>query len=133
MSEYYQRKRNNPHWLPDDVYRQTLSIVKNYREILCQRDSLLSLTKNEREKKAAVLREVTRKAEAVEQTVFEMMAKYSDTYTGEPFDAYGAFRDYGVFCYYRSRREKDEAPCRRTWLRYRSEFVYKTAKKLNYF
>lgn len=71
--------------------------------------------------------------DAITHVITNLHNKYSDTYTGEPFDAYEAFMDYGVFCYYRSKACKDEAPSKKTWSRYRGEFVREVAKKINYF
>ena len=83
--------------------------------------------------KASVLATVNTKIEAIEQTISSLRGKYADTYTGEPFDAYESFLDYAVFCYYRSRPERDAAPSYKTWRRYRAEFIWNVAKKLNFF
>lgn len=90
-------------------------------------------TSNPTERKAVVLAQLDTKIKAIEQAIMYLKGKYSDTYTGEEFEPYEAFMDYGVFCYYRSKKERDIAPSKRTWSRYRSEFAYLVAKKLNYF
>lgn len=143
----YQVKTNNPYYIGNiNTYRETLYIVKDYHNLLRQREQILysspdppdgmpggSGTSDPTYTKAAVLVTVERKIEAIEQTISKLRGKYSKTCTGELFDAYGAFEDYGVFCYYRSKPHREIAPCVRTWKRYRSEFLWNVAKKLNYF
>lgn len=87
---------------------------------------------NPTERKAVVLEMISLQLQAIEQTISELRGKYSRTCTGEVFDPYEAFMDYGVFCYYRSKPNRDECPARRTWTRYRSEFAYKVLKKINF-
>lgn len=143
----YQVKTNNPYYIGNiNTYRETLYIVKDYHNLLRQREQILysspdppdgmpgrNGTSDPTYTKAAVLVTVERKIEAIEQTISKLRGKYSKTCTGELFDAYGAFEDYGVFCYYRSKPHRELAPCTRTWKRYRSEFLWTVAKKLNYF
>lgn len=129
-----------------NMYRETLYIIKNYRELLEQRkqllygspvppdgmpkgNALIDVTFN----KASVLVTVNNKIEAIEQTIIHMKEKYKETYTGEEFDAFKAFESYGKFCEYRSKIYKDIAPHPKTWSRYRSEFVWNVAKRLNFF
>ncbi|MGN0107078.1 MAG: hypothetical protein ACI4A5_05190 [Hominilimicola sp.] len=133
MSEYYQRIKNNPYRLPDNVYRQTAAIIRGYSEIRKQYDEIILMDTAQRADKTSVLKELEKKMKAVEQCVIEMKEKYCRTYTNEEFPAREAYMDYGIFCYYRSRHGADTAPHRRTWLRYRQEFAWRTAKKLNYF
>lgn len=146
MPREYQLKKNNPYYLDDrDIHMQMVYMIRNYPKLKSRREKLLygspppsdgmprgNRTSNPTEEKALVLATISSQIEAVEQVVFELNAKYSKTYTGEPFDAYESFMDYGTFCYYRSKQCKDVAPCERTWKYYRSEFTYKLAKKLNY-
>lgn len=143
----YQVKTNNPYYIGNiNTYRETLYIVKDYHNLLRQREQILYSSPDPPDgmpggsgisdptyTKAAVLVTVERKIEAIEQTISKLRGKYSKTCTGELFDAYGAFEDYGVFCYYRSKPHRELAPCVRTWKRYRSEFLWNVAKKLNYF
>lgn len=43
-----------------------------------------------------------------------------------------AFYSYPYFSTAYSKRTKTIAPCERTWIRYRNEFVWRVAKKLNF-
>ena len=146
MPREYQPKRNNPYYIDDrDIHMQMVYMIRNYPKLRARRERLLygspapsdgqprgNGTTNPTEQKALVLATINGQIEAVEQVIIDLQGKYSRTCTGEPFDAYEAFMDYGVFCYYRSKPGKDEAPCERTWKYYRTEFTYKLAKKLNY-
>lgn len=142
----YQQKKSNPYYMPHDVYMQALYKIKGYHELVRRRQKILhssppppdgmprgTLSSNPTEKKALVLAVIDADLEAIEQAIIELQGKYSKTCTGEEFDAYEAFMDYGVFCYYRSKPRRDEGPHRSTWNRYRSEFAYLVMKKLNYF
>ena len=146
MPKEYQPKRNNSHYMDHNIYMQMKYLLENYPNLKEQRERLLygspapadGLPKgnnigNPTEQKALVLCTIDGQIKAIEQVIFELQAKYSKTYTGKPFNAYKAFLDYSEFCLYRSKRNKDTAPCKRTWQYYRSEFTYKLAKKLNYF
>lgn len=147
MPRHYQIKRNNPYYIDDkNIYMQMVYMIKDYPELLARRERILSCSSrpmdgqpkgtqksNPTEQKAIALCTINSQIKAIEQVIIEMRSKYADTYTGEQFDAYEAFMDYGVFCYYRSRHDKDTAPSEKTWYRYRSEFAYFVAKKLNYF
>lgn len=146
MPREYQPKRNNPYYIDDrDIHMQMVYMIRNYPKLCARREKLLygspapsdgqprgnSVT-NPTEQKALVLATIDNQIKAVEQVIIDLQGKYSKTCTGEAFDAYEAFMDYGVFCYYRSKPNKDVAPCERTWKYYRAEFTYKLAKKLNY-
>ena len=146
LPKEYQPKRNNSHYMNHNIYMQMKYLLENYPNLKEQRERLLygspapadGLPKgnnigNPTEQKALVLCTIDGQIKAIEQVIFELQAKYSKTYTGKPFNAYKAFLDYSEFCLYRSKRNKDTAPCKRTWQYYRSEFTYKLAKKLNYF
>lgn len=142
----YIPKKNNPYSMPHDTYMMMYYMIRSYRKISEQREMLLygsppppngmprsGTTSDPTADKAVVLSTLGGQIHAVVQVVAELRAKYQNTCTGEPFDPYEAFMDYGVFCYYRSSPNKDMSPSVRTWHRYRSEFAYNLAKKLNYF
>lgn len=146
MPRHYQLKRNNPYKISHDIYMQMVYLIRSYPDLVNRRTEILygstpppdglprgNKTTNPTEKKALVLCTLDSQLEAIEQTIVELKGKYEKTYTGEEFDSYGAFLDYGIFCYYRSDPRKDMAPCTKTWKRYRAEFIYKVAKRLNYF
>lgn len=125
---------------------QILYVIRRYPTLIEERDKALygsppppdgmpngkGSTGNPTERRALKLMRTKEDIEAIEYAIIYLRSKYRDTYTGEPFDPYEAFMDYGVFCYYRSKKNKDMAPCTRTWKRYRCEFAYIVAKKLNY-
>lgn len=147
MQEHYQAKHNNPYYIYDkNIYMQMIYMIKDYPELKKRRERILhgspdppdgqpkgTKPSNPTEQKALILCTIDAQIKAIEQVIIELRSKYSKTYTGETFDAYEAFMDYGVFCYYRSKPGRDTAPCDKTWRRYRQEFVYKLAKKINYF
>ena len=148
MPRYYQPKRDNPYMLEDKaLYKQVFWLIMRYPALAEQRLQIMhgspppsdgmpngkGTVGNPTLRKAMLLAEISGQLEAIDQTMVELSAKYEKTCTGEKFDPYEAFVDYGVFCYYRSKPGRDAAPCYRTFNRYRSEFVYKVAKKLNYF
>lgn len=146
MPRDYQLKRKNPYHIEsEDMYREVLYIIKGYRYLKERQQEIILSASSAYDGmprgtqaadttfwKAATLEPITKKVNAIEWTIRHLAEKYKDTYTGEPFLPYKAFMSYEAFCYYRSRDGKDEAPAKRTWLRYRSEFVWNVAKKLNY-
>lgn len=147
MPRHYQAKQRNPYYIDDkNIYMQMVYMIKDYPELKRRREKILhgspapadgqpksTKTSNPTEQKALMLCVIDTRIKAIEQVIVELRSKYSKTCTGEPFDAYEAFMDYGVFCYYRSKPGKDMAPCKKTWYRYRTEFAHCVAKKLNYF
>lgn len=146
MPRNYQLKRNNPYRMDHNLYMQITYMIKRYRDLILQYNGVLhgstppadgmprgNETGDPTAKKAALMIELSCQITAIDDTIAELRGKYCRTCTGEIFDPYEAFLDYGVFCYYRSKPDKDEAPSYKTWKRYRAEFVYKVAKNLNYF
>ena len=142
----YQIKRKNPYRLEHNLYKQVTYLIKRYHDLINQCNDILhnsppppdgmpkgNETGDPTAAKVALRLELQRQIAAIDDTISVLRCKYSDTCTGEPFDAYESFVDYGVFCYYRSRPDRDEAPSYRTWMRYKSEFVYGVSKKLHYF
>ena len=143
----YIPKKNNKYYIGNKyLYKQVLYTVLGYNDMIKRREQILYSSPpppdglahsnsmgDTTAKKAIALSTIDTQLKAIEQVITELNGKYSNTYTGEEFDAYEAFKDYGVYCWYRSRKNTDKAPCERTWKRYRSEFIYKVAKKLNYF
>ena len=138
MPRHYQIKKNNPYIMDRDIYMQMFYLIQCYPRLLDRREALLygsppppdgqprgSGAGNPTEQTAVILCTIDT------QTIVYMRGKYSTP--EQDFDAYEAFMDYGVFCWYRSKPSKDMAPCKKTWYRYRSEFAYHVAKKLNYF
>lgn len=113
MKEYIPKKQNRYYIHDGETYKLMVHILKNYPKIKAKAPSCFNVI-----------------VMYVNEVIAELKEKYSDTFTGEEFDAYNAFMDYSVFCYYRSRPSKDEAPSERTWRYYRSEVVYMLAKKL---
>lgn len=131
----YIPKKNNKYYIENlYLYKQVLYTILQYDSIKKRREQLTykSSFGNDTASEELKLSAIDTQLQAVEQVIVELNGKYSKTYTGEEFDAYEAFKDYGVFCWYRSNKKTDKAPCERTWKRYRSEFVYKVAKELNY-
>jgi len=128
------------------LYMEMMNLVKGYNELRGRKTKILygspappdgmprsGKVGNPTEDKAIVLANIDSRIEAIQEVMAELQCKYENTYTGEPFEPYEAFMDYGVFCYYRSRDGENEAPSQKTWSRYRSEFLYKLAKKLKLF
>ena len=135
--------------LEHNLYMQILYMVRGYRELKRRKAEILykgprplyeesheSNRKTQKftaptETKAIVLAGIDTQLSAVEKAINVLKYKYKYTCTGEPFDALGAFLDYGVFCYYRSDPGKELCPAKKTWSRYRSEFCYLVAENLN--
>lgn len=146
MPRNYQVKKNNPYWMPHNLHMQMVYLIDGYEELLEQKKEVLygsnpppdgqpkgNSVGNPTEKKGLVLAEINSKIDAIEQVMFDLRAKYANTCTGEPFKPLESFRNYGVFCYFQSKKGKDKAPSPKTWRRYRSEFACKVAKKINFF
>lgn len=128
------------------LYMEMLNLMKGYNEMRARRTKILygspappdGMPRGGNvgfptEDKAVTLAAIDSRIEAIQEVLAEMQCKYGDTFTGEPFEPYEAFMDYGIFCYYRSRKDRDTAPTQKTWSRYRSEVLYKLAKKLKLF
>lgn len=145
MAQNYQR--GDKYHIEDHyLYMEMLNLMKGYNDMRRRRIKILygspappdgmprgNKTGTPTEDKALVLAAIDERLDAIDEVMAEMRGKYSKTYTGEEFAPYDAFMDYGVFCYYRSKKGRDEAPAQKTWSRYRSEVLYKLAKKLNLF
>ena len=148
MPKYYQPKKNNPYILQDKaLYKQVFWLIMRYPALIEQRQQIIhdsppppdglpngkGRVGDPTQRKALLLAEISGQLEAIDQTIAELSVKYEKTCVGDRFDPYKAFVDFGTFSYYRSKPGKDAGPCYRTFNRYRSEFVFKVAKKLNYF
>lgn len=124
----YQIKKNNPWYIENrNIRREVRYIIQDYENLLQQKTSLLRGGRRLSAHDAAVLEMTKRKIDAIEKTVAMLQEKYADTCTGETFEAYGAFMDYRVFCYYRSQPFKESAPSTRSWQLYRAEFKWNVA------
>lgn len=130
--------------LERNLYMQMFYMIRGYQELKSRRVRILygsppppdgmprgSGRGTPTEKKAVLLAGIDTQLSAIDDAIFALGYKYRRTCTGEPFDALGAFLDYGVFCYYRSDPAKDLCPAKKTWSRYRSEFCYLVAENLN--
>lgn len=139
----YQQTKNNPFWLRHYLYISMVNLIKDYEETRIEYDEILHSSpspdgqprqhgvSSPTESKALRREALGKRCKAVEQTVVYMNGKYSKTCTGEKFNALEAFYSYERFCFFRSKPDKNSAPTVRTWNRYRSEFVYTVAKKLD--
>lgn len=146
MPRNYQLKKHNPYHMDKDIYMQMFYLIRSFPNLIERRETVLygsaqpsdgmpkgNKTSDPTQDKAIKLSTIDEQIKAIEQVIMYLNGKYSPTYTGGEFMAYEAFADYGVFCYFRSKPCKDEAPTTKTWYRYRSEFAYYLAKELNYF
>ena len=146
MPRNHQPKRNNPYWMEHNLRMQVLYLIKRYQDLIDQRNNAMygspappdgmpkgsGITGDPTQCKALVLAALSSQIEAIDQTIVELRGIYDSTCGSGLFDPYKAFKSYENFCYYRSDPNKDIAPSKITWKRYRSEFIYKVAKKLNY-
>lgn len=129
----YQCKKNNPWYIENDnIRREARYIAQDYKNLIRQKNKLIYNKSELSEHENAVLNMTEMKLRAIEQTISVMRGKYADTYTGEEFDAYGAFEEYETFCYYRSKKSKDTVPNKRTWALYRAEFKWNVAENMNF-
>lgn len=132
--------------IPHNMYMSVYYLIRSYKELKQRRTETIYASPKPPDgqpkgnalsdptySKVSVLYTLDEQIRAIEQTALELSEKYKKTYTGEPFDAVGAFLDFGTFSYYRSKKSRNVGPCKETWTRYRNEFCYKVAKKLNYF
>ncbi len=138
----YQCIRNNPYKMPHDLFKQVIYIIKDYDRIKTQRLEILHSSpvsdgqpyqrnnSSPTENKGIKLAMLEERCEAVEQTINYMNGKYAITCTREPFDPLEAFIKREMFDYFRSKPGKDTAPSSKTWQRYRNEFAYHVANKL---
>ena len=138
----YQQTKNNPFWLRHYLYISMVNLIKDYENMQEEYDDILysspcndgmphqSGTGSPTEAKALKRESLGKRCEAVEQTIIQMIEKYSKI-GAERFKPLDAFHSYDYFCCYRCQLNKDAGPTKRTWNRYRSEFVYSVAKKLN--
>jgi hypothetical protein len=144
MSNNYQAK-NSPWYIADhNLYMQTAYMIRGYRGLRRRRDEALHASPpppdgmprggaagDPTARRALLLAALNAQIEAIERVSIELRGKYRKTCTGEPFDPYEAFLNYGVFCYYRSKKGRETAPCYKTWKRFRAEFIYKVAQNMN--
>ncbi len=138
----YQQTKNNPFWLRHYLYISMVNLIKDYENMQEEYDDILysspcsdgqphqSGIGSPTESKALKRESLGKRCQAVEQTVMYMKGKYSKP-NAEKFQPLEAFHSYEYFCCYRSQPSKDSGPAKRTWNRYRSEFVYSVAKNLN--
>ena len=124
----YQRKKNNPYFLPKTLYRRVLGVIRDYdrqreeiNDVLfgtADRDGVAvagGMPGTPTENAAVRLAQYRQDTEAVEQGLFQIPEEYRK----------GVFRNimYGE-------RFPDVAAYR-TWLRWRQRFVWYVAKILN--
>lgn len=142
----YIPKKHNQYYIGDrNLYKEILYAIQGYESLCKRREQIMysnyiptdglprgNATGDPTAHKAIKLSYIDAKIKAIDQTIVELRAKYT-TNPNDPFEPYEAFKDYGVFCWYRSNPKKDKAPCERTWKYYRSEFIFKVAEKLGYF
>lgn len=132
-----------PHRLDHELYMRMFWLMRDYKRLQARKTRILygsppppdgmpkgSGTSNTTQHKAITLAAIDTDIRAIDEVIWDLKCKYAKTCTGEQFDPYGAYMDYGLFCYYRSRKLADRAPTRKTWQRYRNEFLYLLAKKL---
>ena len=142
-SEYM--PRNDAYWMRHELYMMTKYLILDYPCIKQEYQNILHSSPQPPDgmprgnglndptlQKVEKLEILWIQIKAIDSTIFEMQNKYADTYTGEAFDAYGAFIDEGIFAYYRSKKGGECAPHRETWRRYRHEFAHGVAKRMGW-
>ena len=123
----YQRKKNNPYYLPKTLYRRILSVIRDYDRQRQEVDDILFSTPNcevvvsggmpgkPTESVAIRLSQHENDIEAVEQGLIQIPEEYRDA-------VFNNIR-YGE-------RFPDEAS-RSTWFRWKREFIWHVAENLN--
>lgn len=124
----YQRKKNNPYYLPKTLYRRVLAVIRDYdrqreeiNDVLfgtADRDGIAvagGMPGKPTENAAVRLAQYENDTEAVEQALFHIPEEYRKAVLdniryGERFPDTAAYR---------------------TWLRWRHRFVWYVAEKLN--
>ncbi len=142
----YTPKSKKEYYLEHNLYMQILYMIRGYKNLKDRYYNIIhesppppdGMPRNNKignptEHKALTCAFILEQLIAIEQTIFELKAKYNNTYTDEEFDAHSAFMDYGAFCYYRSKKKRNISPHRSTWNAYRREFCYGVANRLNFF
>lgn len=124
----YQRKVNNPYYLPKTLYRRVLSVIRDYdRQVEEIQDVLYGTADRDgvavaggmpgkpTENAAVRLAQYENDTEAVEQALLKIPEEYRK----------------GVFDNIRYREKFPDTAAYRTWLRWRQKFVWYVAEKLN--
>ncbi len=125
--------KNSEYRMDHDTYMMMYYLIRAY-PALCRRyaDMLQkdAAAPGDATSRAAVISAVGGQIDAVAKAIARLREKYTNTCTGEAFDALGAFNDYGVFGYFRSRAQKSECPSTRSHNRFKNEFAWQVAKNL---
>ena len=146
MPREYQITKNNPYYIPNDLYMQVKYKIKGYDRL--KKDYLDTLyssppppngmprsnaISNPTEQRAIKLAYLEDELRAVDQSIIELRGKYSGK-TDEFFDVLKAYWSYDYYNYAHIRTNKDDdGPSRRTWNYFKSLLSYLIAKKLNLF
>lgn len=139
----YQTKKNNPYYIPHNVYMQVLYKIKDYERLKQEQREILHaspppLDGMPRGKgvgdptmaKAVRLANLSRQIEAIEESMAEMTGRWSGR-VYEGFDCYKAFFNEAYFNYMHIREdESDAGPSRRTWNNFKSQLSIRIAQKL---
>ena len=124
----YQRKKNNPYYLPKTLYRRVLSVIRDYERQKEEINDILYGTSDRdgtvvsggiagkpTENMAIRLDKYRKDTEAVEQGLFKIPEEYRK----------GVYRNI----VYRERFP--DIATYRTWLRWRQRYVWNVASRLN--
>ena len=125
MARNYQHTKNNPHWLPHNVYMRVIYIVRDYDRMKQEQSALIHSTPaqqggsrsglgNPTENKAIILAQMSRETDAVDRALAEIPEEYRR----------------GVF---RSAAYRDPYPItanESTWRRWKYRFTYAIAQNL---
>ena len=145
MPREYQLKTSG-NALPHNVHMQVIYIIRDYPRLVREYEKILHSTPfndgqprgggvgNPTEHKALRLAVISDQVEAVGGVVHVLNTHYARKIKRgdvDGFDAVDAFEDYGYFAYALYDPAKDRQPAYRTWQRFRREFLYEVAKKLN--
>ena len=142
----YQAKKNNPYYLPHDVYMQVKNRLMGYNRLRREKMDIIHGSplpqdgmprstdlSNPTQRKVIKLEYIEATIRAIDEAAEYMYSKLK----GKVYDEFEPIRAYWSYDYFNyefvRKEENDEGPSRRTWNRFKSMFSYYIAKNLNIF
>jgi hypothetical protein len=122
----YQRKKNNPYFLPKTLYRRVMSVIRDYDRQIEEIDNIIFGTSH-----SDVVVSGGIAGKPTEEMVIRLSKYERDTSAVErALDKIPQEYRQGVFDNIRYGKRFPEGAAYRTWLRWKQKFIYLTAINL---
>lgn len=123
----YQREKNNPYWLPTDLYRQTLYLVRDYKRLKQEHTDIILSTNAQQEGRSSLPTDPTCQIAMRLENIFERISAVEKAFNIIPEEYQNGI--------YKNITEFEAYPLdagRNTYGRWKARFIFQVARNMHW-